>query len=173
MINRCIYCEDIKEIVGFDSYYISKDGRIWSCRRNRWLTLCPSSRNDYLCVYLYKNGKRIFKSVHRLVLETFIGPCPDGMECCHNDGNPKNNKLDNLRWDTKISNQSDRKKHGTDNYARGEQISKLTEQDVRMIIYMYKTKKFIQQEIADVYNISRTTVSGIIRKKSWKHLWKD
>lgn len=36
--------------------------------------------------------------VHRLVLETFVGPCPDGMECDHVNRNRSDNRLKNLRW---------------------------------------------------------------------------
>ena len=36
--------------------------------------------------------------VHRLVLETFVGPCPDGMECDHVNRNRSDNRLQNLRW---------------------------------------------------------------------------
>ena len=50
--------------------------------------------------------------MHCLVLEAFIGLRPKNMECCHNDGNPQNNDLTNLRWDTKLSNAKDRIKHG-------------------------------------------------------------
>lgn len=56
---------------------------------------------------------RFGQRVHRIVLETFVGPCPDGMEGCHNDGNPINNRVDNLRWDTRASNRADMLVHGT------------------------------------------------------------
>ncbi len=51
--------------------------------------------------------------VHRVVLETFQGPCPDGMVCRHLDGNPHNNRLDNLAWGTMLENSQDRFRHGT------------------------------------------------------------
>lgn len=54
--------------------------------------------------------------VHVLVLEAFVGPRPDGCEGCHNDGNPLNNRADNLRWDTASANQRDRLAHGTHHY---------------------------------------------------------
>lgn len=47
-------------------------------------------------------GRRVF--VHRLVLDAFVGPCPDGMEGCHNNGNPADNRVENLRWDTRSAN---------------------------------------------------------------------
>lgn len=46
--------------------------------------------------------------VHRAVLEAFVGPCPPGMECCHWDDDPANNRLENLRWDTPSGNARDR-----------------------------------------------------------------
>ena len=63
------------------------------------------------------NGKSK-KQVHRLVLEAFVGPCPEGMECCHWDDNPQNNHLSNLRWDTRSANRIDRLRTGRDSNAR-------------------------------------------------------
>lgn len=51
--------------------------------------------------------------VHRLVLEAFVGPCPPGHECCHRDGDPSNNCLDNLYWGTRSDNVRDAIQHGT------------------------------------------------------------
>lgn len=47
-----------------------------------------------------------------LIAETFLGPCPEGMECCHNDDNRANNRLDNLRWDTHQNNVKDGYRNG-------------------------------------------------------------
>ena len=52
--------------------------------------------------------------VHRLVLMTFVGPCPEGMEGCHNNGDASDNRLENLRWDTPSENMYDKGRHGTD-----------------------------------------------------------
>lgn len=49
-----------------------------------------------------------------LVLEAFVGPRPDGLEACHNNGNPGDDRLANLRWDTHSENILDRGRHGTD-----------------------------------------------------------
>ncbi len=64
-------------------------------------------------LYVTLGGRRR-RYVHQLVLETFVGPAPDGMEGCHNDGNNQNNHICNLRWDTHGSNMCDRRRHGTD-----------------------------------------------------------
>lgn len=67
----------------------------------------------HLAVVLCKHGTERFVSVHRTALESFVGPAPEGTEGCHNDGNPANNKIANLRWDTHAENMRDQARHGT------------------------------------------------------------
>jgi hypothetical protein len=55
--------------------------------------------------YLYVSLKSKSKFVHRLVLETFVGPCPEGKECNHKDGVKSNPRLINLEWATSSQNQ--------------------------------------------------------------------
>jgi hypothetical protein len=50
--------------------------------------------------------------VHRLVLEAFVGPCPEGLQCRHKDGNKNNNHLSNLCWGTPAENTADKDRHG-------------------------------------------------------------
>lgn len=52
-------------------------------------------------------------ATHTAVAEAFLGPRPEGMYVCHNDGNPLNNAISNLRYDTPSSNILDTVKHGT------------------------------------------------------------
>ena len=58
------------------------------------------------------DGEYCVKYVHRLVLLAFVGPCPAGMQTCHYDGDPTNNRLDNLRYDTALANFADMRRHG-------------------------------------------------------------
>lgn len=77
-------------------------------------TLIPYFKDGYRVVSLsmkdYHKRAKKFK-VARLVLFTFRGPAPMNTEACHNDGNRGNDKLSNLRWDTKAANSSDTQKH--------------------------------------------------------------
>lgn len=66
-----------------------------------------------------KDGNTKLHFVHRIILEVFVGPCPEGHQGAHKDGTAWNNSLDNLRWATPIENQADRVLHGTSN--QGEQ----------------------------------------------------
>lgn len=55
--------------------------------------------------------------VHLLVCEAHIGPRPPGLEVCHYDNNPSNNRLSNLRYDTPVGNAADRKRHAAERRA--------------------------------------------------------
>jgi len=163
----------MKQIPGFPNYCATKDGRIWSKKRNKWLK--PQHWGNYLRVALRHNKSTHQKSLAHVVLETFIEIRPKGMECRHLDDNPSNNKLSNLRWGTRKENIQDQIKHKTHSgfCRKGEKnpLSKLKKSDVKMIVYMYRTGLFIQKEIANFYRIDKTTVSNIISKKTWKHIW--
>src|SRR5699024_4528685 len=104
--------ETWKPVVGYEGLYeVSNTGKVWSIRRGR--VLRPRKKSDgHLRVGLWKAGKGKEKYVHRLVLEVFVAPCPEGMECLHIDGNPENNRVDNLRWGTRGENMLDRVRHG-------------------------------------------------------------
>lgn len=69
-------------------------------------------------VSMRKDGRYAHALVHRLVAFAFIGPQPEGCEVCHNDGNPHNNAVSNLRWDTSSANKYDAVRHGTHVQAR-------------------------------------------------------
>jgi hypothetical protein len=91
-------------IYGFDKYEISNLGRIRNKKTKRFVKP-KKDKDDYLYPGLYtKNGKRLFRRVHRLVAETFIinpfgKPLVD-----HIDGEVSNNNLENLRWATPVEN---------------------------------------------------------------------
>ena len=166
---------EIKQLRKFPNYLITNDGRIWSKNVKRWLKPWVPLAKKYISINLSKKGINKTKEIHRLVLETFVGPCPKGMEACHNNGNRLDNRLENLRWDTRSNNRKDSVKQGTwsNPTGKGEKNgrAKLREQDVRMIIYIYKARLFSQLELANLYGIGETTVGHIIYKRSWRHLW--
>lgn len=55
-----------------------------------------------------------WRTVHQLVLEAFVGPIPPGMEVRHLNGDPTDNRLENLAYGTHSENMRDRLAHGTD-----------------------------------------------------------
>jgi hypothetical protein len=134
--------------------------------------LKPSKGSDgYLFVGLHKDGKRFQRLVHSLILETFVGERPDGMECCHNDGNKANNRLENLRWDTKKNNEADKIKHGTTGRGEKNGSAKLNEMQVRVIRrYCEMYGHGSQREIAKVFGVHRANIGKIVNRKIWQHI---
>lgn len=170
-------------IPGFPAYRVAVDGSVWSCWQpiflgrggrkhilgNSWQKLATNrGRKGYYRVALCPGRK--YRFVHQLVLEAFVGPCPPGMECLHGDGNPGNNRLDNLRWGTKSDNAADAIAHGAHPNNSGERhgMAKLTEADVRAIREEYATGKVSQRAIAIRYGVCQPHIGHIVRKAGWK-----
>jgi len=53
-----------------------------------------------------------------LVATAFHGPCPDGQQCRHLNGDPADNRSDNLKWGTPSEQAHDKVRHGTHHQAR-------------------------------------------------------
>lgn len=127
MQHTCIQDEEWKPVIGYEGIFeVSNYGRVRSLDRMITNSLGHTSRlqgrirklkttsTGHQQVPLKVSNSTKWKAVHRLVLEAFQGACPEGMEGCHNDGNPAHNHIDNLRWDTRSNNAYDKGLHGTD-----------------------------------------------------------
>ena len=122
------------------------------------------NRDGYLRVALCDKPRQpVEKFIHVLVLETFVGPCPEGMEACHDDGNTFNAALSNLRWDTPINNALDKRRHGTIRSGERHPNSKLTQAQVNDIRVAHGS----QSSIAAAFGITQQTVSDIRLHRRW------
>jgi len=158
-------------IPGFPGYKITKGGDVFSSQSVNKILKPHKVKDGHLQVTLYVNKIPTYQSIHRLVLKTFVGPCPNKMMCRHLDGNPENNNLSNLCWGSHQDNEADKDRMGRRPRGSKHGGSKLTEQDVRMIIYMCSTKLFSQRETADIYGVCIGTVNHIIKKRNWRQIW--
>ena len=170
--------ENWKPIPGWETLYEASDlGRIRSIKRlgetlfgKRFYgggvlnPICP--RNEYLCVNFTDKGKRYQMPIHRAVLMAFVGLPPVGHEACHNDGNKKNNRLENLRWDTRSANHQDQLKHGTRPIGEQKRLAKATEEAVKYI----RSSNEMNKDLAKMFNISTTAVYCIKSGKTWTHV---
>ena len=159
--------ETWKPVVGFeDLYEVSDMGQIRTLATGKIKVFTHDKIKRRPIVGLWRNNKLRVIYPHKAVLEAFVGIRPVGMEACHNNGDPFDNRLENLRWDTARNNQLDRAKHGTSN--RGERCgaAKLTEAQVRLI----RMDSRLQREIAAEYGVKEHTISRIKSGKRWAHL---
>jgi hypothetical protein len=107
-------------VVGFGEgfYEVSDLGRVRSLHHGRQRILRPgtsgtSRKKGYPMLILYVDGLREKRFVHKLVAEAFIGPCPEGEEIRHKDGNHQNPAASNLLYGTSHENHMDAVEHGT------------------------------------------------------------
>lgn len=118
--------EKWRPVVGYENTHeVSDLGRVRRLDRMVWHH--PSQRRmfspgrmltinlsgPYPRVGLVVDGKQQIAAVHRLVAAAFLGPRPEGVEVCHNNGDPSDNRLVNLRYDTPSANNYDQVRHGT------------------------------------------------------------
>ncbi len=100
-------------------------------------------------------------SVHALVAAAFHGPCPAGCEVLHINGNQRDNRPENLRYDTHAENMHDI-------YYQGGRSKKLHSEDVFQIRFGLVCG-IIQRELADMYQVSAHTISDI--KRGYTYWW--
>jgi hypothetical protein len=121
--------EEWRPVVGHEALYeVSSLGRVRSVDRvvphslygtarltGRILKQQKSPAATYASVGFGSHGKYY---VHRLVLDAFVGPKPEGMVSCHANGDHLDNRIENLRYDTYSANIYDAVRHGT--YSNGQ-----------------------------------------------------
>jgi hypothetical protein len=165
-------------ISGFPRYAIDANGTVISICGHRggtnrpWadaIRVKPATKKGYYFVCLCHDGYVRQATLHTLVLTMFVGPCPDGMQCRHLDGNTANNHVDNLAWGTRTENERDKILHGT--FSQGERHgrSKLTENDILEIRARAASGETLV-DIAKDFPMHKGGVSRIVRRKIWKHV---
>ncbi len=112
--------EDWKPIVGWEDFYeVSNTGKVRSKERivedknfskigkpfvrrrvykSKELVGSRVSKEGHTSVGLFRNGRSKTHLIHRLVAEAFIPNHNNYPVVDHIDGNPTNNRMDNLRW---------------------------------------------------------------------------
>tara|TARA_R110000787_G_scaffold119104_5_gene230026 strand:+ start:252 stop:740 length:489 start_codon:yes stop_codon:yes gene_type:complete len=122
-------------------------------------------KSGHLALKCLVDGEFIRTYAHTVVLTAFKGPRPEGMQCAHYDGNPKNNHIDNLRWATYAENAADKIRHG--NHLNGHRKFKADE--VLEMRAMHERGE-TYADIKAMFKISGTNLSVIINRKTWRHI---
>jgi predicted XRE-type DNA-binding protein len=146
-------------------YLVSDAGRVRGPRNKILKPVLNQFNRPRVSVVV--DGKKKHLQVCRMVLETFYGPCPPGMQTCHGNDDPLDNRLSNLRWDTRFGNAQDRLRIRGGHYGAGSQ--KLEDTDVTQIRF-WLALGYTQRRIAKAFGVSQRCVSAIHVGDSWAWL---
>ena len=164
-----------KAIADFPGYEVSDLGEVRSIsspssRRHGKVLKRALNSKGYLCIGLYRGGKRYNARVHALVATAFLGERPsEKHEVAHNDGNPLNVAAANLRWATRADNHADKLLHGTHNRGERHGLSRLTNEQAKSAIAQRNEGWSIKQ-LASEYGIAYGTMDKLLRGISWDWL---
>jgi len=140
----------------------------YTARRNKLGYMCINYR------ILLPDGhyKHKTMSLHKAVMLTFVGPCPDGLEIRHLNGDISDNHLANLAYGTHQENMADKKIHGTELIGSKSFSAKLIENDVLIIRQRYAKGGITQQQLATEYGLSSTAMGELLLGHHWAHVEK-
>lgn len=179
-----------RPVVGYETaYQVSSRGRVRSLDRlvrrgshfmhmkGKYFSLFSKESGHMMLVLRGSEGGKT-RYVHSLVLEAFVGNCPEGMEASHLDGDPQNNRIDNLCWETHADNILRKIQHGTSGKGctnpktSGELngFCSITDEEVREIHRLYSTGRFTMKEVAVKFGTDATVVCDIVNSLSRKTL---
>lgn len=167
--------KEFRHIPGRLGYAVSDAGDVISCiphpgsicrLPSKWRRLSQSVNPGG---YMQASVSGRNRLVHQLVLFAFVGPRPRKHDCCHSDGNRKNNVLSNLRWGTRSENQKDSVRHGTHNTQRSEThpSSKITPEQVAFV--RENAGKIRRVVMAQMLGLCKSSITNLINRNTWKN----
>jgi hypothetical protein len=168
-----------KEIPWTDGFYeVSTEGRVRSKDRTYYRSngrpfsvrgkMLPCHWHDgYQRVRLNVPGFPKWHMVQKLVMETFVGPRPEGAVIRHLDGEQTNNALTNLTYGTNAENQADRIKHGTANI---QVVERHLSDDQVVEMRVRRARGASLAELSDAYDVTKTYVCQICIGKICQHI---
>lgn len=168
--------EEWRPVPGLEGRYdVSNMGRVRSYLRpgSRTHSRCEEAHlvrgglmRGYPTVLMKHGDVHKHRRVHQLVMLAFVGPPPAGHVVRHLDGVRTNNTLSNLVYGTPHENHLDRYRHGTMLYGEDIATHKLTGDDVAAIRTLLR-RGIDGRVIADLFGVSKTTISRIRRGETW------
>jgi hypothetical protein len=163
-------------IKGFeDTYHISNYARIKALKKQAGFYFRPErilsqkiTHRGYLSVTFFVNKKPYWPSVHRLMIISFKPLEQQKAEVNHINSCRMDNRIDNLEWVTRLENERHARSLGLKKHWRneGHPMCKVSNKEVSEIRELYKSKKYNQVQLAEIYKITQATISAIILNKS-------
>lgn len=160
-----------KSVVGYEGIYsVSNLGRVR--REGSGFVKGSYNPDKYIQIGLCRFSKRKLKMLHRIVVESFLGPIKEGYEVNHIDGDKDNNALSNLEAVTPKENNLHARLNGLWRPKFGEDIShaKLNDCQVLQIRKLYLGGGETCRGLAKKFGVNKSTIHKLLNNRSWKHL---
>lgn len=169
--------EEWRVIPGFPDYEASSLGNIRRAtpgRRKKPGSVLAQTAGRYLYVGLFpRDGGKVIIQSHILIATAFHGPRPfEGAQVAHFDGDPLNNRAENLRWATGKENMADRARHGRQASFLGETNPLCAHADdlALRVIETHRTERLSYGKLAERFGISKSQAFRICTGKSRSYL---
>ena len=179
-MTELIVDETWKAVEGFEGIYeVSDQGRVrsrWvvggappSKLGNKWKVLSGSRHKlGYVAVSLrHTDGRQEKPWVHRLVAKAFCHQDEGKNEVRHMDGNPRNNRAENLKWGTHAENQSDIVRHKSCLFGDKAPGTKITNKQAIGIVKLYDLGGFTYRYLAKQFGVCPMTIGRIVCGTKW------
>jgi len=158
----------MNKIDRFPRYEFHETGYVVSHMKKTPIIMKPIKMGAYTGVSLVRSDGHVEKAyLHRLICEAFHGPCPEGFQCRHLDGDKTNNQASNLTWGSAKENSADKISHGTANYGEQNPMAKLTREKVLKMRELRQSTNDSYKIIAEKFDVSTMTAFRAITGKSW------
>lgn len=130
-----------------------------------------TQRDGYVLVNLSRHGKTRAWLLHRLVAHAFLGPCPQGKECNHKNGDKLDNRAANIEYLTRAENMQHAQAAGLLPHYKGGQHpnAKLTNAAARSV-KAAMAGGATASVVARKHGVSKSTVYAIVSGQNWGHL---
>lgn len=167
---------EIRPVAGAHGYAVSDDGRVFSSRPCARTGECPrelrqtKTQYGYRMVRLQVLRRQTSDGVHRLVAKAFLPP-PESHQTVvrHLDGNPSNNRADNLAWGTQADNLADAVRHGRTLKGLKNPNAKLNDRLV-VAARILCGEGYSHSAVAHFLGVDSESVRRACTKEQWAHV---
>lgn len=167
-----------KDIPSYNGFYeASTDGQIRRKSTKKILKQFYSTQGYKTCSLKQRSVR-----VHRIIAETFLENKNNLPVVHHKDGNKENNNVNNLEYTTYRENIIHAYKTELRPSIKGKEQkivtkergnSKITADQVKEILEFYYVTGFGERRLEKITGIPRSTIVGIIKGRTWKHIKKE
>ena len=167
--------EECKELKDYPGYFVTTKGRVWSNIKGKGRWLSQYKQGDYYWGVMVGGRNGGNKLIHQLVGRNFLKDYKVGMHILHKNellNYPNVNFLDNLYVGTQQQNIIDKNIKNRGKYLGKPHLTIEQVDEIRLLWDNSRSETInkFSTRVGKFYGVSRTTVSYIIKEKTWRYV---